>query len=128
MVLKLKRWREKRGLSLRTLAEISGVHYVSLVRIEGGELDPRLSTLLKLAKALEVQLAELVGEGGATHTPRRRLSVVRRGDRCPQKGCPGLLLNKTNTVPFHSLGFEIRDGVQRRKLACSICGYQTPES
>ena len=47
---------------MRKLAEVSGVHYVSLARIEAGQLDPRLSTLLKLTKALQVTLAELVGE------------------------------------------------------------------
>ena len=47
---------------MRKLAEVSGVHYVSLARIEAGQLDPRLSTLLKLTKALQVTLAELIGE------------------------------------------------------------------
>jgi len=60
-MMRLKEWRERRGLSLRKLAEISGVHYVSLVRIEAGRLDPRLSTLLKLCKALNINIAELVG-------------------------------------------------------------------
>jgi transcriptional regulator with XRE-family HTH domain len=59
-VIRLKEWREKRGLSQRALAEVSGVHYVSLARIEMGQLDPRLSTLLKLCKVLNVTLAELV--------------------------------------------------------------------
>ena len=39
---------------------MSGVHYVSLVRIEGGRLDPRISTLLKLCNALGVTLTQLV--------------------------------------------------------------------
>ena len=38
------------------------MHYVSLARLEAGELDPRLSTVLKLAKALGVTVAELIGE------------------------------------------------------------------
>jgi predicted transcriptional regulator len=44
------------------LARISGVHYVSLARLEAGLLDPRLSTLRKLSKALKVTITELVGE------------------------------------------------------------------
>jgi transcriptional regulator with XRE-family HTH domain len=54
--------RKRRGLSLRKLAERSGVHYVSLAKIEAGKLDPRLSTLRKLAQALGVTLSELAGE------------------------------------------------------------------
>jgi transcriptional regulator with XRE-family HTH domain len=59
---RLKEWREQRGLTVRGLAAISGVHYVSLVRIEMGRLDPRLSTLQKLCAALGVSLSELVGD------------------------------------------------------------------
>jgi transcriptional regulator with XRE-family HTH domain len=49
-------------LSLRKLAEKAGVHYVSLVRLEAGKFDPRLSTLYKLATALNVRVAQLIGE------------------------------------------------------------------
>jgi len=62
-VNRLREWREKRGLTLRRLAEISDVHYVSLARLEAGRFDPRLSTLRKLAKALNVTITQLVGEG-----------------------------------------------------------------
>src|SRR5687768_2970221 len=48
------------GLTVRRLGEISGVHYVAVVRLEAGKLDPRLSTLLKLCKALGVTLNDLV--------------------------------------------------------------------
>jgi DNA-binding XRE family transcriptional regulator len=62
MRTKLKEWREKRGLSLRELGERSGVHYVSIVKMEAGKLDPQLSTLLKLCRALEINLHQLVGK------------------------------------------------------------------
>jgi len=51
----------KRGLSLRRLGDLSGVHYVSLVKLEGGKLDPQLSTLIKVCKALKITLDQLVG-------------------------------------------------------------------
>jgi transcriptional regulator with XRE-family HTH domain len=59
-MLKLREWRERRGLSLRGLAEKSGVHYVHLIKIEAGRNDPRLSTILKLCKALGVEVADLI--------------------------------------------------------------------
>jgi transcriptional regulator with XRE-family HTH domain len=58
---RLKEWRERRGLSLRKLGELSGVHFVSLFKLEAGQLDPQLSTLLKLCKALHITLNQLVG-------------------------------------------------------------------
>jgi transcriptional regulator with XRE-family HTH domain len=61
MQTRLKEWRDKRGLSVRKLAELCGVHYVSIVRLEGGRLDPQLSTLLKLCDALGITLNQLVG-------------------------------------------------------------------
>ena len=60
MLVRLKQWREKRGLSLRELGERSGVHYVTIVKMEAGRLDPQLSTLLKLCKALNITLNQLV--------------------------------------------------------------------
>ena len=62
MQTRLREWREKRGFSLRKLGELSGVHYVSLVKMEAGRLDPQLSTLLKLCRSLGITLNQLVGE------------------------------------------------------------------
>ena len=62
MQTRLKEWREKRGLTVRKLGELSGVHYVSIVKIEVERLDPRLSTVLKLCQALQISLSQLVGE------------------------------------------------------------------
>ncbi|MBU6434308.1 MAG: helix-turn-helix transcriptional regulator [Nitrospirae bacterium] len=59
---RLKELREARGLSLRKLATMADVHFVTLARLEAGKLDPRLSTLLKLCKVLGVSLTELVGK------------------------------------------------------------------
>jgi len=73
MQTRLGEWREKRGLSFRKLAVLSGIHYVSLVKLEGGRLDPQLSTLLKLCDALGITLNQLVGvakklrKGGQSH-------------------------------------------------------------
>ena len=54
--------REGKGVSLRALKKVSGVAVATLARIEAGGYDPRLSTLRRLAKALRVTVAELIGE------------------------------------------------------------------
>jgi predicted transcriptional regulator len=61
-MLHLREWRHKRGLSVRKLGERAGVHFVSVARLEVGTYDPRLSTLRKLAKALNITVCELIGE------------------------------------------------------------------
>jgi transcriptional regulator with XRE-family HTH domain len=58
----LTRIREAQGYSLRALAAKVGMSYVALYRLECGETDPRLGTLRKLARALNVTVAELIGE------------------------------------------------------------------
>ena len=62
MMLRLREIREGKGVSLRALKKASGVAVSSLARFEAGAGDPQLSTLRKLAKALNVTVAELIGE------------------------------------------------------------------
>lgn len=59
----LRRIREAKGYSLRGLADKVGMSYVALFRLESGITDPRLGTLRKVAKALNVTVADLIGEG-----------------------------------------------------------------
>jgi transcriptional regulator with XRE-family HTH domain len=60
---RLRQTREAQGHSIRSLAAKVGMAYPALFRLETGEADPRLSSLRKLAKALGVTVAELIGEG-----------------------------------------------------------------
>ena len=63
--------RKDRGFTLKALAELSGVHYVSLARLEAGKFDPRLSTLRKLAKALKVTVYDLIDDQPPTKQGRK---------------------------------------------------------
>ena len=51
--------RKAAGLSLRSLATISGVSFTTIDKIERGTQDPRLSTLIAFAKALEISVPDL---------------------------------------------------------------------
>jgi len=82
----LRKLRLERGLSLRTLGVMAGIHAVSLVRLEGGKFDPRLSTLRKLAQALEVSVCDLIDQpfkqgGPQDGTDKTKGRVVRRVSR-----------------------------------------------
>ncbi|MDP1768530.1 MAG: helix-turn-helix transcriptional regulator [Nitrospirota bacterium] len=61
-MLRLREIREGKGVSLRALKKASGVAVSSLAQFEAGKGDPQLSTLRRLAKALSVTVAELIGE------------------------------------------------------------------
>lgn len=56
----LRAARKKLGLTQEQVAERSGVHVTEISRMEAGKRDPQVSTLLKLAKAVEVPPGELL--------------------------------------------------------------------
>ena len=60
MAKRLRELRAKRKLSQRGLAEASGVSREYIARIELGQHDPTVSTLVKLAKALGVKPGALL--------------------------------------------------------------------
>ena len=66
-VLRLREIREGKGVTLRALKKRSGVAVSSLARYEAGQGDPQLTTLRKIAKALDVTVAALIVE-----TPRKK--------------------------------------------------------
>jgi transcriptional regulator with XRE-family HTH domain len=57
---RLRRLRERRALRQEDLAEIAGVGKNTVNRIEKNRTEPHMTTVRKLADALEVDPAELV--------------------------------------------------------------------
>jgi len=57
----LKALRVRAALSQRDLAKKAGVAHTTIVRLEGGDPNVLPSTLRKLAAALKVKPAELIG-------------------------------------------------------------------
>ena len=62
MQVRLRQWRQRRLLTQEELAEKASVGVATIARIEAGQ-GARLSTLRKLAQALDVTADELLGEG-----------------------------------------------------------------
>ena len=75
--LLLREWRTRRGWSLRALGERSGVSYVNIARIEAGTLNPTVTTVEKLAKALGVSMRDIF----APERPSRAPNTMRRRTR-----------------------------------------------
>lgn len=58
---RVRKLRKARGLSQIVLAELAGVHYNTLKRIEGGTANPSVDVLYRLAETLEVTIVQLFG-------------------------------------------------------------------
>ena len=64
MKIELLEYREQKHLTLAVLSKMTGLGTGRLSEIETGVTsDPRISTLIKIADALDVTLDELVGRG-----------------------------------------------------------------
>jgi transcriptional regulator with XRE-family HTH domain len=58
--------RKKKGLSYQALAEAAGIHRTAISLLERGQRSPSLTMCLKLARALEVDLADLIKKAQKT--------------------------------------------------------------
>lgn len=61
---RLRTCRSRADISQEVLGEMALLHRTEISLLERGEREPRLSTIIKLAGALEVPLHELVGGVG----------------------------------------------------------------
>lgn len=58
-------WRKDKGLTLRDLAERSGLHKSSIQRMEAGEQDPRASDIEAITAAMRLTPAEFYSKAAA---------------------------------------------------------------
>jgi transcriptional regulator with XRE-family HTH domain len=73
---RVKRAREKRGLSLLDISRRTGIDVSLLSEIEEGQSAPPLGTVIKLAKALEMKMGYFI-----SGDELRSFTIVHRGDR-----------------------------------------------
>lgn len=60
----LRRRRKELGLSQEQLGTRANIQMADISRYESGSRDPRITTVARLAQALEVPIAELLGGTG----------------------------------------------------------------
>lgn len=68
----LREVRQARGLSLRELAVAARISHRELIHIEQGTVDPRLSTVERLAEALGVSVQDALRQAKTPKRPRVR--------------------------------------------------------
>jgi len=91
--------RQARGLSLRALATRSGLSINAISKIERGDSSPTVSSLQRLASALEVPLIELFRV-----EPELATVVVREGDRLRSQNKGALIESLGAGLPDQRLG------------------------
>jgi len=64
------------GLSQDELGAAAGVHKETISRIERGHYEPAVSTLIAIAKALDVSVSELFGELEPRDRPAQKVSPM----------------------------------------------------
>jgi transcriptional regulator with XRE-family HTH domain len=74
---RLKELRQERGKSMRALARLSGLSTNALSMIERGKTSPSVSTLYKLAEALEVPITAFF----RSEPPRHEVVFIKAEDR-----------------------------------------------
>lgn len=70
--LRIRQLRKNKGLSLEELAHLAGVHPNYLSEAECGKKNFSLTTMEKIAKALEVAVSEFFSGQTATYSPKVR--------------------------------------------------------
>ncbi len=68
---RLHSWRTRRGLSLRALATLSRVSYISIFKIEHGRMSPTVDALERLARVLRVTVHDLIPRTPTTRRGKR---------------------------------------------------------
>ena len=58
--INLRERRTAAGLSQEALGKLSGMHFTEISRLERAQRDPRLGTIVKLARALNTTSSELL--------------------------------------------------------------------
>ncbi len=99
---RLRELRTERGLSIRRLAEQSGLNFNTLSLIENGRTSPSVSTLQQLALAMDVPITAFF----ETSAPRQQVVFQRAGERRKIEFSHGALENlgagisSPGAVPF----------------------------
>ncbi len=81
IAVRVKELREEQGLSMRKLAERSGLSQAFISAIEAGQKQPTLDSLLKLSSGLGITLIDLLGGDSAFSSLPPHLSDLLKNAR-----------------------------------------------
>ena len=96
---KIRRLRQEEGLSIQKLAVKSGVSPAGVYKIEVNEMTPSITTLMKIASALNKKVSYFVEEAEGV----RNIEFTRSKDRRS-------VYNKESRIAIESLAARLEDG------------------
>lgn len=76
---RVRELRDRSGISRKLVAERAQLHVSNLARIEQGTSNPNLDTLVRIAAALDTNVADLVRDIREQHPPRAPQPATIRG-------------------------------------------------
>lgn len=92
---RLKETRQDKGLSQRTLSKLAGVPQAQISRIESGSVDLRLSSLIAIANALDLEIALVPRKAlPAVHSIIRQTSAATSPSEKPDAPRPAYSLDE----------------------------------
>jgi transcriptional regulator with XRE-family HTH domain len=77
----IKKLRKQLGLTLKAVGDRAGLHDEAVARIEHPNVDPKASSLVRVARAMGVPICALFDDPGHTHGQRHPHSRRRRPAR-----------------------------------------------
>ena len=106
----LRRFREKSGRNLETVARSAAISISMLSQIERGVVSPSIDTLFMVCRALDVDMAELFGRLSPTapvriHKPHERLTLQGQGVHYEQ-----LMTSQRSAFPVELFLLEVEPG------------------
>lgn len=99
--IRIRQLRQKQGLSIQNLSELTGFDVAQLQAIESGEFKPQLGMVMKLSKALDSAVGKLVSGAGT-----QLYSITRKNQRRPIERSISKT-RKQNVYSYMSLAPEV---------------------
>lgn len=75
---RLKKLRERRHLTQKAVAQLARLEPANLSRIEGGQVDVSVTTLLKILDAMDASVTDLADTHGPSLKPEREVGALAR--------------------------------------------------
>lgn len=111
----LKAAREAKGLSQRTLAKLAGVPQSHISKIESGVVDLRLSSLVEIARALDLEV---------TLVPRKNLAAVQSIVRSSERPAPQSVPDPAPVRELRKLQDMVRSALQEHPSVKELAQIQ----
>lgn len=104
---RVRELRNNQGITQEALAELAGLHYSHIQRLEAGRANPTLDSLIRVSNALGVSPSQLLDTGSGRSPQIEALLGILQGRNADELG---LILEITKTILNYRPGGSRLDG------------------